>query len=89
MLFRSLIQAVLLALPLDHVELEVRGNLDMTAVIGLPSDQLPRITDIVYIARVQSSASPDDIARLHDAVDSTCPVLNTLRLPGAVTRAEE
>lgn len=84
-----LIQAVLLELPLDHVELEVRGDLDMTAVIGLPSMQLPQITDIVYVARVQSSAAPADIARLHAAVDSTCPVLNTLRLPTAVIRAAE
>ena len=83
-----LIQAVLLDLPLDHVELEVRGDLDMTAVIGLPSDRLAQIDNVVYIARVQSSAAAIDIARLHAAVDSTCPVLNTLRLPTAVTRAE-
>ena len=83
-----LIQAVLLDLPLDHVELEVRGDLDMTAVIGLPSDRLPQITDVVYTARIQSNAGPADIAQLHEAVDSTCPMLNTLRLPTVVTRAE-
>jgi organic hydroperoxide reductase OsmC/OhrA len=84
-----LIQAVLLDLPLDHVELDVRGDLDMTAVIGLPSAQLPQITNVVYVARIQSGASAADIARLHEAVDSTCPVLNTLRLPTVVTRAGE
>lgn len=84
-----LIQAVLLDLPLDHVELEVRGDLDMTAVVGLPSEHLPQLANIVYTAHVQSDASPAELARLHAEVELTCPVLNTLRFPTAVTRAAE
>ena len=33
-----LIQATLMQLPLDHVEVEVQGALDMAGVVGLPYD---------------------------------------------------
>jgi uncharacterized OsmC-like protein len=81
-----LIQATLMNLPLDHVEVEVRARLDMSGVVGLPYEQPPQLQDIVYDARVQSSASEADIQRIHDAVSETCPVLNTLRYPVTVTR---
>lgn len=81
-----LIQAVLLNLPLDHVEVEVKGALDLTGVVGLPYTALPQLSSVEYQARVTSSAAPADIARMHAAVDETCPVLNTLRLPTPVTR---
>lgn len=81
-----LIQATLMNLPLDHVEVEVKARLDMSGVVGLPYEQPPQLQDIVYDARVQSSASEVDIQRMHDAVSETCPVLNTLRNPVKVTR---
>ncbi len=83
-----LIQAVLLNIPLDHVEVEVSGRLDMSGVVGLPYDRPPVMQDITYIARVESPAPADAIARMHAAVDDTCPVLNTVRYPVAVSRRE-
>ncbi len=83
-----LIQAVLLNLPLDQVEVEVTGQLDMSGVVGLPYDQPPRIDNITYVAHVQSTASPEDIARMHQAAEETCPVLNTLRYPVSIARVE-
>jgi uncharacterized OsmC-like protein len=81
-----LIQAVLLDLPLDQVEVEVQGALDMSGVVGLPYTALPQLEGLTYTARVTSSAAPEAIEQMHAAVDATCPVLNTLRLPTAVTR---
>jgi uncharacterized OsmC-like protein len=81
-----LIQAVLLNIPLDHVEVEVSGKLDMSGVVGLPYEQPPRLQDITYVARVQSPASAEDIERMHRAAEETCPVLNTLRYPVEVSR---
>ncbi|MBI5668828.1 MAG: OsmC family protein [Chloroflexi bacterium] len=81
-----LIQAVLLNIPLDHVEIEVSGRLDMAGVVGLPYEQPPRIEDITYVARVQSPALAEDIKRMHRAAEETCPVLNTLRYPVQVRR---
>lgn len=84
-----LIQAVLLNIPLDHVEIEVSGKLDMTGVVGLPVEQPPRMADITYAARVQSPASPEDIERMHAAAEESCPVLNTLRYPVSVRRESD
>ncbi len=78
-----LIQATLLDLPLDHVEVEVQGALDMAGVVGLPYTALPQLEAVTYTARVTSSAAPEAIERMHAAVDETCPVLNTLRLANA------
>lgn len=81
-----LLQATLLGIPLDGVEIEVTGGLDMTGVVGLPSDAPIRLERLAYAPTVASPASPADIKRLHDAVEETCAVLNTLRSPMEVIR---
>ncbi len=81
-----LIQAALMNLSLEHVEVEVTGSLDMTGVVGLPYTALPQLAGVAYVAHVSSAATSDEIERMHAAVSETCPVLNTLRLPTPVTR---
>ena len=80
-----LIQAVLLQIPLEHVEVEVQGALDMTGVVGLPGPALPQLAAMTYAAQL-TGVTDEDAARLHAAVDDTCPVLNSLRLPTQVVR---
>lgn len=79
-----LLQAALLDIPLDHVEIEVTGALDMTSVVGLPADEPVTISTLAYAPRIESPAPAADVARLHELVDQTCAVLNTLRLPMTV-----
>jgi uncharacterized OsmC-like protein len=81
-----LIQATLMGLPLDNVQVEVQGALDMSGVVGLPYTALPQLASVTYTAHVTSAAAPADIKRMHAAVEETCPVLNTLRLPTPVQR---
>lgn len=81
-----LIQATLLQLPLDNVEVEVQGALNMSGVVGLPYTALPQLESVTYTAHVTSPAAPADIERMHMAVEETCPVLNTIRLPTPVQR---
>jgi uncharacterized OsmC-like protein len=81
-----LLQAALLGIPLDHVEIEVTGALDMSGVVGLPTEGPVTLTELGYTPRISSPASAEEVARLHDVVDQTCPVLNTLRLPVEVVR---
>jgi len=81
-----LIQAVLLDIPIDGVEIEVRGAVPMGGVVGLPYDKLPQMEDITYTAKVLASATSEDLERMHQAVEETCPVLNTVRHPTSVTR---
>jgi uncharacterized OsmC-like protein len=80
------IQACLLNLPLDSVTVDIEGALDMAAVIGMMDSTPPILSDLAYTAHVASAAQPHDIERLHAAVEHTCPVLNTLRLPVKVQR---
>lgn len=81
-----LLQAALLGIPLDHVEIEVTGVLDMTGVVGLPTEEPVTISELSYAPRVRSPAPAADIQRLHEAVEGSCPVLNTLRLPVSVNQ---
>lgn len=82
-----LIQAVLMNIPLDTVEVEISGRMDYKPVVGLPSDGIPMFEDITYTPHIQSPASQNDVDRLHTAVEVSCPVLNTLRNPVSVQRA--
>jgi hypothetical protein len=72
---------VLLNIPIDHVEVNTSGTLDYATVVGLPFDEPPRMENITYTAQVESSAPKEEIETLHAAVDTNCPVLNTLRFP--------
>ncbi len=81
-----LLQSVLLAIPIDQVEVTTSGSLDYAPVVGLPADEPSRMRDVTYTAQVESDAAPEQIEQLHAAVETTCPVLNTLRLPVEVTR---
>lgn len=81
-----LIQATLMNIPLDNVEVEVSCKLDYKAVVGMPYDTPPTLQDVTYKAHIESPASPDVIDNMHAAVAETCPVLNTLRSPVNIER---
>lgn len=81
-----LIQATLMAIPLDKVEVEISAQLDYKSVVGLPSDSAPIMQNITYQARVESPASGEVIERMHEMVEATCPVLATLRSPVNIRR---
>jgi len=81
-----LLQATLLEIPLDGVEIEITGGLDMTGVVGLPSDKPIRLENLAYQPTITSPADAATIERLHAAVEQGCAVLNTLRSPMKVIR---
>lgn len=81
-----LLQATLLAMPLDHVEVVIEGALDMTGVVGLPATGPLKLQELSYTPTVTSPASAEQIEQLHQAVEQTCAVLNTLRSPMEVVR---
>lgn len=81
-----LLQATLLAIPLDHVEVVIEGALDMTGVVGLPAEGPLKLEGLSYTPTVTTSASTAEIEQLHAAVEQACAVLNTLRSPMAVVR---
>jgi uncharacterized OsmC-like protein len=81
-----LIQSVLMNIPIDGVEIEVHAAVPMGGVVGLPYDKLPQMEEITYTANVMASISAEELERMHQAVEETCPVLNTVRYPTPVTR---
>lgn len=75
------IQAALLQVPLDSLEVDVHGTIDPRA--GQPGHESTPIWphNIAYEVQVQSSASDAALARLFEAVEHNCPILNLLRNP--------
>jgi hypothetical protein len=47
-----LIQAVLMDIPIDGVEIDVHGAVPMGGVVGLPYDKLPQMEEITYTANI-------------------------------------
>lgn len=76
-----LIQAADLGVPLDSLSVEVTGQIDPRA--GKPGfESVPVYPhNIAYDVRLESPASRDEIAALHDAVERACPILNLLLNP--------
>lgn len=84
-----LIQAADLEIPLDSLSVDVQATQDFRS--GQPGfEDVPRFPhNITYIVHVESPASPEDIARLHRAVEETCPILNLLVNPQAISGSVE
>lgn len=74
-----LIQAALLGIEIDSLDVEVRGQLDVRA--GRPGHEATPVNphEISYTIRVVSPASVEEIAKLEAAVERACPLLNLLR----------
>jgi uncharacterized OsmC-like protein len=82
-----LIQAALLQVPVETLEVELSGRLDPRS--GRPGfEEVPVYPhDLSYIVHIVSSASEADIARLKAEVERFCPILNLLKQPQSI-RAE-
>ena len=78
-------------MPLDSVEVDVRGTIDPRG--GHPGHESTPIWphDIRYEVQVASSASDAQLDELFAAVEKNCPILNLLRNPqhivGTLVRA--
>jgi uncharacterized OsmC-like protein len=78
------IQAALLEVPLDSLEVDITGEIDFRA--GKPGfEQIPVFPhNIRYDVKLSSSASDETIAELHAAVERACPILNLLLNPQTI-----
>ena len=74
------VHAALLGIPLEHVRVELEGLVDSRGFLGDES-VLPGFIEVRGTVSVRSSASDADLARLQEAVDRHCPVLDDLRRP--------
>jgi len=76
-----LIQAALLGVPVESLEVEVTGKLDPRARSKGHETTPVFPHDIAYKVHIVSAASEAEIERLRLAVDEACPILNLLRQP--------
>jgi uncharacterized OsmC-like protein len=76
-----LIQAADQQVPLDSLEVEIRGQIDPRG--GRPGfEHIPVYPhNIEYTVHISSPATAEQIAALNREVERTCPVLNLLRHP--------
>lgn len=80
----TLIQAALLQVSLDALEVEVSGQLH--SFPGQPGyEDIPVYPyNIAYKLHITSTESPEKIADLHEQVERVCPIFNLLRNPQTI-----
>lgn len=80
-----LIHAADREVPLDSLEVEVSGQMDYRAGQA-GHEEIPVYPhNIQYVVHIQSPASAEVLAELHEAVERACPILNLLANPQTIT----
>lgn len=77
--------AVQLGIPLDDIELEVEGDLDVRGFFGLDDGVRPGFGEVRVAVRLSGPAEPQRYHELKEAVDAHCPVLDLFRNTTPVT----
>lgn len=80
------LQAALHDIQLDHVEVEVKGTLDMADAVNPENKKTIAIENISYRANVTSSRDASKLGELDDLVQTGCAVLNTIQHSHTVRR---
>jgi len=75
--------ARVLGIPLDGVEVTAEGRLDLRGFFGV-ADVPAGFRDVTFTVDIASPAAAEDIARLVEAVNVHCPVLDILKQPVSV-----
>ena len=78
------VHAALLGIPLEDIHVELEGLVDGRGFLGDESVP-PGFSEVRGVVTIKSRASEADLARLQEAVDRHCPVLDDLRRPVPVT----
>jgi uncharacterized OsmC-like protein len=69
-----------LDIPLNGVAVSAEGKLDLRGFFGV-ADVPAGFQNITFTVDVDSPAPPEDVARLVEAVNAHCPVLDILKQP--------
>ena len=77
--------ATALGIDLQRVAVELDGDIDLRGFFGVDDQVRPGYQAIRGRVRLESSATPAELARLKQIVDRHCPVLDMLSQPVPVT----
>ena len=71
----------ILDIPIDSVEISVKGDLDIRGMLGLDEKIKPQYQILDVKISVKSSAEEAKIKELINKAETHCPVLNTVKNP--------
>ena len=77
--------AAMMGIQLDEVKVSLKGTLDLKGLFGMDPAIPPGYQKITYETTLKSPASEEALRQLVEAVESHCPVLDTLVRPVEVT----
>lgn len=77
--------ASMMGIKLDEVKVNLKGSLDLKGLFGMDPAIPPGYQKITYETVLKSSAPEEELRKLIEAVESHCPVLDTLARPIEVT----
>lgn len=77
--------AAMMGIKLDEVKVNLKGTLDLKGLFGMDPSIPPGYQKITYETTLKSPASEEELRKLVEAVESHCPVLDTLVRPVEVT----
>lgn len=77
--------ASMMGIRLDEVKVNLKGSLDLKGLFGMDASIPPGYQKITYETILRSSAPEEELRKLIEAVESHCPVLDTLVRPVEVT----
>jgi uncharacterized OsmC-like protein len=77
--------ASMMGIRLDEVKVNLKGSLDLKGLFGMDPAIPPGYQKITYETTLKSPASEEELRKLVEAVESHCPVLDTLVRPIEVT----
>lgn len=77
--------AAMMGIRLDEVKVNLKGSLDLKGLFGMDPTVPPGYQKITYETVLKSPASEEELRKLVEAVESHCPVLDTLVRPIEVT----
>lgn len=73
--------AAMMGIKLDEVKVDLKGSLDLKGLFGMDASIPPGYQKITYETTLTSSAPEEELRKLIEAVESHCPVLDTLVRP--------
>ena len=73
--------ATALGIPLESVSVKLEGSLDLRGFFAVKDGVRAGFSEVHGVVNLKSSAPAADLAKLKEAVDAHCPVLDILRAP--------
>ena len=73
--------ASMMGIRLDEVKVSLKGSLDLKGLFGMDPAIPPGYQQLTFETFLKSSASEEELRKLVEAVESHCPVLDTLVRP--------